>query len=47
LRMTGLQFHCPRLVGDQCRTDPEIVLALGQQVPAKHGELAATATAAI
>ena len=40
LRMSGLQLHRARLVGDKRRAHPEIILAPGQQMPAEYGELA-------
>ena len=40
LRLAGLQFHAPVLVGHQAGPRPEIVRLLGQQMPAQNGQLA-------
>lgn len=40
LRLARLQLHGAHLVRDQRRTRPEIVLFLGEQVPAQHRQLA-------
>ena len=40
VRPTGLQLHGAQLVGHKCRARPEVVLLLGEQVPAEHGQLA-------
>ncbi|MGY3363325.1 hypothetical protein ACVWZL_000450 [Bradyrhizobium sp. GM2.4] len=39
LRMSGLKLHRAGLDGDQCRARPQVILALRQQMPSKHGEL--------
>ena len=38
--MSGLKLHRAGLVGDQRRAGPLIILALRQQMPAEHAELA-------
>jgi putative transposase len=40
LWLAGLQFHGAGLVGDQRGARPQIILVLGQQMPAQNGELA-------
>lgn len=40
LRMSSLKLHRAGLVGDQRRARPQVILALRQQMPAEHRELA-------
>ena len=39
LRVAGLEMHVAGLVGDQRRAHPQIVLVLGQQMPAQNGKV--------
>ena len=39
-RPAGLQLHGAQLVGNECWARPEVVLLLGQHVPAQDGQLA-------
>lgn len=38
--MSGLKLHRAGLVGDQRWASPQVILALSQQMPAEHRELA-------